>query len=661
MAAYQPESTLSLTAAGKKVIANAVPISTTMTEAVFEVDVLERVKPPPASKWGQYLAVISFANLLLFILGLWLNIFAAQAQGQGLRVLLVPFVFALSQIFEHSSAITEALWHYCIFLNKKIVACPVLRLRGNHVPPVVMIIVTCGEPLDIILDTIKAALDVDYPKDKLRLIVADDGNDVNLRNHVSQLQHSGNTHLSYTYRVVGKGYKAGNLNECLKKFVPALNFKFEWICVLDADMMPEPHILRALIPHTVNRDEVGMVTTGQHFYNIPANDPLYQSNITGPHAEDGARDSCGAAWCPGSGFIMRFKAWCDIGGFPEYAITEDLFTSWHLHGRGWKTMLVHEVLQWGLQPDCFVVHMKQRRRWWTGHISRAITTNLSLSDERLEGANFVQRYAMFQHCMRPFFNTVFKVISLVLIIVCVATGEKVLATPSKYHVLPIFLSLVIRSGISRYNEVKDLPDLDRVWNMRRRHATNTWLGLHFAVDTVKAVLPTLLKGKVHIKPLGFEVSGVEEKKQDSAHERNKDQRGWWFQRVILMHQKERILYHPLMAIAVTAIIIHQCLKLNMHSNNFWHDLTLSVGFPGLGLIELLPLEFTPVLYAMFPPSMPSRRELMTWVEKKEMWLPKAEAKKMVWTASTSVWLEIPHLIAFFWLMFVMYIQPWQLV
>lgn len=268
---------------------------------------------------------------------------------------------------------------------------------------------------------------------------------------------------------------------------------------------------------------------------------------------------------------------------------------------------------------------------------------------------------MFQHCLRPFFNTVFKVISLALIIVCVATGEKVLATPSRSHVLPIFLSLVIRSGISRYNEVKDLPDLDRVWNMRRRHATNTWLGLHFAIDTVKAVLPTLFKGKVDIKPLGFEVSGVEEQKQDSAHERSADYRGSWYDRVFLMHRKEGILYHPLMAIAVTALIIRQCMYLNQHSNTFWYDLTLSVGFPGLGLIELLPLEFTPLLYALLPPTMPPRRSLMEWDDEKEMWKPKAEAKKMVWTASTSAWLEIPHLIAFAWLMFVMYIQPWQLV
>ena len=101
----------------------------------------------------------------------------------------------------------------------------------------------------------------------------------------------------------------------------------------------------------------------QHYYNIPVNDPLYQSNITGTHAEDGARDSVGTAWCPGSGFVLRHLVWAHIGGFPEFSTTEDLFMSWFMHGAGWQTLLVHETLQWGIQPDCFIVHMKQRRRW----------------------------------------------------------------------------------------------------------------------------------------------------------------------------------------------------------------------------------------------------------------------------------------------------------
>lgn len=60
---------------------------------------------------------------------------------------------------------------------------------------------------------------------------------------------------------------------------------------------------------------------------------------------------------------MRTEAWENIGGFPEFTITEDLITSWFLHGKGWKIVLVHEVMQWGLQPDCMVGHLKQRRRW----------------------------------------------------------------------------------------------------------------------------------------------------------------------------------------------------------------------------------------------------------------------------------------------------------
>ncbi len=34
-----------------------------------------------------------------------------------------------------------------------------------------------------------------------------------------------------------------------------------------------------------------------------------------------------------------------------------------LHGKGWKISLVHEVMQWGIQPDGLIPHLKQRRRW----------------------------------------------------------------------------------------------------------------------------------------------------------------------------------------------------------------------------------------------------------------------------------------------------------
>lgn len=296
---------------------------------------------------------------------------------------------------------------------------------------------------------------------------------------------------------------------------------------------------------------------------------------------------------------------------------------------------------------------------WTGHLSRVLTTGMSLFDDKLKKANFVQRAAMFQHCLRPFNNTVFKAISLMLITLCVATGQKVLATPGKGCVLSIFISLSIRSLIARHSEFKDFPDLDKIWNMRRRHATNTWLGLHFAIDTVKAVMSTFFPGRLDIQPLGFEVSGVKERREDSAHERNASRRLGCWKRVLLLHRKEGILFHPGVAAIITVLMVYQLVRIGKTSDTFWYDVICSVGYPGLGLIELVPLEFTALGYAVFPPTMPARRELMQIDKDRNIYLPKEDSKKMRWIAKTSVWLAIPHLVAFVWLIFALSKMPWR--
>jgi cellulose synthase/poly-beta-1,6-N-acetylglucosamine synthase-like glycosyltransferase len=256
---------------------------------------------------------------------------------------------------------------------------------GNHVPSVDVFVVCCGEPEDVILDTVKAACKIDWPTHRLRVIVADDGNSASLQKEVEQLRLQLKwNHLHYYSRVKpsqGHGYKAGNLNATLVDYVAKLPAGYsEYFAVFDADMMPEANILRALIPYALEDQQVAMVTAAQvgtiltseisgrliatqFHYNVPTNDPLNQGNTTGTGADDGLRDRVNAAWCPGSGFIMRTTAWKDIDKFPEFSITEDLITSWFLHGRGWKIVLVPGVMQWGLQPDCLLTHLKQRRRW----------------------------------------------------------------------------------------------------------------------------------------------------------------------------------------------------------------------------------------------------------------------------------------------------------
>lgn len=75
------------------------------------------------------------------------------------------------------------------------------------------------------------------------------------------------------------------------------------------------------------------------------------------------RDKLGAAWCPGSGFLVRREAWASVGGFCEASVCDDMLFGWSLNGSGWKTIHVNERLQSGMQPETFADHIKQRRRW----------------------------------------------------------------------------------------------------------------------------------------------------------------------------------------------------------------------------------------------------------------------------------------------------------
>eukprot|EP01137_Pigoraptor_chileana_P029274 Opistho-2@14293 len=50
-----------------------------------------------------------------------------------------------------------------------------LRLKGRQLPLVDVVIATHKEPVDIIANTVKAALEIDYPVDRMRVFVINDG------------------------------------------------------------------------------------------------------------------------------------------------------------------------------------------------------------------------------------------------------------------------------------------------------------------------------------------------------------------------------------------------------------------------------------------------------------------------------------------------------
>lgn len=110
-------------------------------------------------------------------------------------------------------------------------------------------------------------------------------------------------------------------------------------------------ILRALLPYMLQNSKLGLVRSKQGFYNIPK--PSGHSFATFINSMEPVEDAR-------SGFLMRRAGLDDIGGFPTGASVEDGQITALLQGKGYETHFVDEALTYGLIPDSFSVHLKQR-------------------------------------------------------------------------------------------------------------------------------------------------------------------------------------------------------------------------------------------------------------------------------------------------------------
>ncbi|KAL8817428.1 MAG: hypothetical protein Q9191_008150 [Dirinaria sp. TL-2023a] len=277
---------------------------------------------------------------------------------------------------------------------------PLLRLVGDECPTVDVFITYCGEEVDVLMDTVRAATALDYPIDRYRVIVLDDSVSAKIKAEIEKLG-SQTQNVYYTTRgTKPKTHtKAGNLNYGLKYSSALSGGASELVAVLDVDMMPSRHWLRALVPHILAEPKVALVNPPQRHYNIPDGDPLGQTMDILFEVMEPLKNATNAAWCCGTGFVLRRDALDGIGGVPEESINEDIMTSTYLTAAGWKIVYVPEDVQWGLVPNTITSHLKQQKRTCAGIISTAAVLwspqAQSMTPEQLYGALFMSvAYAM---------------------------------------------------------------------------------------------------------------------------------------------------------------------------------------------------------------------------------------------------------------------------
>ncbi|KAJ6022004.1 nucleotide-diphospho-sugar transferase [Penicillium herquei] len=249
-----------------------------------------------------------------------------------------------------------------------------LRLQGTeNLPRVDVLLPCCGEPEDVIMETVRAACTLDYPMSQFRVLLLDDGGSALLKKKVSELSSQW-PHLSYHSRGRQSGQvfaKSGNLNYAigtLQKEDPP-----EFCAVLDADSIPKPEFLRAILPHLLQNPEAALVCTRQYFDNLPSGDQLSQARCHFYTCQNAALDILGCAIDAGSGAVFRRECIVQIGMYPTFSFSEDWQLSLVLRGFGHRVMQVQERLQFGLVPTSITGHIAQRNRWNIGHAQQVVS------------------------------------------------------------------------------------------------------------------------------------------------------------------------------------------------------------------------------------------------------------------------------------------------
>jgi len=277
------------------------------------------------------------------------------------------------------------------------------RAQAAYTPKVSFHVPTYAEPPDMVVRTLEALAEMDYPN--YEVIVLDNNTpDRSLWEPVQKWCEVWNARnerevFRFFHDAPITGAKAGALNLGLRRTADDARL----IAVIDADYVAEPSFLRDLVPRFAN-ESVAYVQTSHDYREV---------DTTFAYA-------CYAAYMPfykvinpcwgdlqggivvGTMALFRRDLLERVGGWAEWSLTEDSEISYRLHTHGYPGHVITQTYGRGLIPETFTDYRKQRFRWAAGPLQTFFVHWRRLVPVCLGGTGSMtswQRFVEFRHSM----------------------------------------------------------------------------------------------------------------------------------------------------------------------------------------------------------------------------------------------------------------------
>jgi glycosyltransferase involved in cell wall biosynthesis len=232
----------------------------------------------------------------------------------------------------------------------------------HYLPKVAIHVPTFNEPFEMVKETLDRLQRLDYPSDRVVIMVADDSTRPECAQPIKE--YCERIGVGYFTRADRSGYKAGALNMLLEKTPVDCNL----LAIIDADYQVEPEYLRETVGFFVDPD-LGWLQTPQDYRNRHQSflteqyylaDAYFYRTILPSRNEENSIIFCGTMG------MLRMRAVLEVGGWNEKCITEDAELSVRLLNAGWNSLYVNKTYGRGLIPPTFEAYKKQHYRWAFG-------------------------------------------------------------------------------------------------------------------------------------------------------------------------------------------------------------------------------------------------------------------------------------------------------
>ncbi len=231
--------------------------------------------------------------------------------------------------------------------------------------PTCSILIPAHNEEKVIGATIESMLKLNYPKDKLEIIIINDGSNDSTKDIIKRYA-ARDSRIALFNVPKGEGGKGKSraLNLGIQKA------HSDVIAVFDADNTPDPESLKYLVANLIMNPELGAVLG--KFRTVNKNHNMLTKFINVETLSFQSMLQAGRwqmhhiSTLPGTNYVIWNSLIKKLNGWDEEALTEDSELSIRIYLEGYKIKYVPYAITYEQEPQKWNVWVKQRMRWVPG-------------------------------------------------------------------------------------------------------------------------------------------------------------------------------------------------------------------------------------------------------------------------------------------------------